>query len=590
MLKESLPFGSLPAHSARRFLPADADLNDVSLITALFERLKTAAPARASAGELERWLLDWSELDGALDEEASKRYIAMTCHTDDPDAERAYLHYIEEVEPILKPAQIELGRIFLAHPLLSRLPQDRYFVFIRELQVQVELFRQENVPLETEESKVCQRYQKLSGSLTVEFQGKEQTLVQMGKYLEEPDRALRQEAWDKVARRRLQEAPAFEEIFQQLLSLRERIAANAGFANYRDYAFRWRGRFDYTPEQCLQFHEAIERVVMPCCVKLQEKRKNRLKIDTLRPWDLTVDPQSRPALRPFAKTEELLDRTQNLFERVDPVLAGQFHLLQRQGLLDLANRKGKAPGGYQTTLSEARLPFIFMNAVGRHRDVETLLHEAGHAFHTLACRPEDFYPYRGAPLEFAEVASMAMELLGSDEWSVFYTAPDAARARRQHLEGILDFFPWMATVDAFQHWVYTHPGQTNSDRHQAWEALMKRFGGIVDWSGYEPVRAHLWHRQPHIFLNPFYYVEYGIAQLGALQIWTRAMADRAQALRDYRRALALGGSRPLPELFAAAGCRFAFDTATLQPLIEAVEKEIEHWEAAETRSLEKNVR
>ena len=569
-----LPFGQLPPYRPRRFVPAQIDLGDWPQIAPLFDRLEARAAQCRTDGELVEWLLDWSELRSALDEESARRYIAMTCHTDDAEAEKAYLHLVEHVDPELKPRQFKLAQIYVAHPLRTQLPSPRYQVFDRDTKLHVELFRPENVPLETEEAKLGQQYQKLSGSLTVPFRGEEKTFPQMGRYLEEPDRALRQEAWELVANRRLQEAEKFEENFDQMVSLREQIAANAGFKNYLEYAFRARGRFDYTPEDCRRFHDAIETEVMPLLRELQAERRRDLKLPALRPWDLAVDPLNRPALRPFEQVDQMVSATQRIFDHLDGTLAKGFKTMQDSHLLDLANRKGKAPGGYQYSLEEARLPFIFMNAVGLQRDVETILHEAGHAFHALATRTEDLQAYRSAPIEFCEVASMSMELLGNEYLEEFYAPPEAKRARRTHLEGIVGVFPWIATVDAFQHWIYSHPRHTRAERTSAWLALMDRFGGDVDWGGHESARANLWHRQLHIFIHPFYYVEYGIAQLGALQVWNNSKRNKALALQDYQKALALGGSRPLPELFAAAGCRFDFSSATVKPLIEMVRGEL----------------
>jgi oligoendopeptidase F len=569
-----LPFATLPAHKPRRFVPQEIDLGDWKNIAPLFDQLETRATACASAADLEQWLLAWSELNAAIDEESTRRYIAMTCHTDNAEAEKAFLHFIEHVDPQLKPRQFKLARTYVTNPLRAQLPKLRYQVFDRDTQVQVELFREENVPLETEEAKLGQQFQKLTGSLTVQFRGEEQTLIQMSRYLEEPDRPLRQEAWELIANRRLQEAGKFEEIFDQLVKLRAQIAQNAGFANYRDYAFRKLCRFDYTPTDCEAFHQAVEQEIMPVLRELQAERKRQLGVEPLRPWDLAADPLSRPPLRPFEQVDQMVTRTQEIFERLDPDLAAGFHRMQDLHLLDLANRKGKAPGGYQSTLSEARVPFIFMNAVGLQRDVETILHEAGHAFHALATRDEDLLAYRNAPIEFCEVASMSMELLGNEFLERFYAVPEANRARRAHLEGIMNILSWIATVDAFQHWIYTHPGHTRAERSAAWLKLMDQFAGDVDWSGYEAARANLWHRQLHIFLNPFYYIEYGIAQLGALQVWANSKRDKAQALSDYKRALALGGSRPLPELFAAAGCKFEFSRKTMAPLVALVRREI----------------
>ena len=569
-----LPFDSLPAHKPRRFVPQGIDLGDWARIAPLFDQLEARVQACATAADLEQWLLDWGELSAAIDEESAKRYIAMTCHTDNADAEKGYLHFVENVEPQLKPRQFKLAQIYVSNPLRAQLPKDRYQVFDRDTQVHVEVFRAENIPLETEEARLSQQYQKLSGSLTVQFRGEEKTLVQMGRYLEEPDQALRQEAWELVANRRLQEAEKFEEIFEQLVKLREQIARNAGYGNYRDYAFRKLGRFDYTPEDCEKFHAAVEAEVMPMVAELQAERRRQLGVETVCPWDLAVDPLNRPPLQPFDQVDQMVSRTQEVFARLDGDLAAGFQRMQELRLLDLANRKGKAPGGYQSTLAEARVPFIFMNAVGLQRDVETILHESGHAFHALATRDEDLYAYRSAPIEFCEVASMSMELLGNEFLERFYAVPEANRARRTHLEGIVNILPWIATVDAFQHWIYTHPGHTRAERSAAWLALMARFGGEVDWRGHEAVRANLWHRQLHIFIHAFYYIEYGIAQLGALQVWANSKRDKAKALNDYKRSLELGGSRPLPELFAAAGCKFEFSRQTMAPLVKLVRDEL----------------
>ncbi|MGH7940101.1 MAG: M3 family oligoendopeptidase, partial [Limisphaerales bacterium] len=463
---------------------------------------------------------------------------------------------------------------YTAHPLRKQLPAERFAVFDRDVRNHVELFRPENVSLETEDARLSQQYQKLSGSLTVNFRGEEKTLVQMGRYLEETDRALRQEAWEMVARRRLQEADNFDGLFDKQLALRGQIARNASYANYRDYAFRRLGRFDYTPEDCARFHDAVEKEIVPIARQLQAQRRRQLRVNSLRPWDLAVDPLSRPPLKPFAQTQEMISRTQRIFNRMDKELGEGFQKMQDLKLLDLDNRKGKAPGGYQSTLSESRLPFIFMNAIGLQRDVETILHEAGHAFHALATRDEDLYAYRGAPIEFCEVASMSMELLGNEFIGEFYSNDDAVRARRVHLEGVVGVFPWIATVDAFQHWIYTHPNHSREERRKAWLGLMDRFGGDVDWSGFENARANLWHRQLHIFLHPFYYIEYGIAQIGALQVWANSKRDKARALNDYKKSLALGGSRPLPELFSAAGCQFEFSARAIQPLAAVLKEEL----------------
>jgi len=569
-----LPFADLPPARRRRFVPSRIDFGVWEQIEVLFDRLEERLAECRIGAELEQWILDVGELNAAVGEEGSKRYVAMTCHTDRAEAERAHLQFLEDIAPKLKPRRFQLAELYLSHPLRKTLSPARYEVYDRATQLQVELYRPENIPLATAESKLGLRYQKLSGSLTVPFRGGERTLVEMERHLEDADRTVRREAWELIAGRRLQERETLEDLFDQLLHLREQIAANAGFDNYLGYIFRARGRFDYGPEECLRFHEAIEAEVVPLIKALQAERREKIKVAELRPWDLGVDSENRPPLRPFGEVEEMVEKTQRIFDQLDPTLAAGFRQMREMRLLDLANRKGKAPGGYQATMDEARVPFIFMNAVGVQKDVRTLLHEAGHAFHTQAVREEDILEYRHAPIEFCEVAAMSMELFGNEWLEAFYSKEDAKRARRDHLEGILMLFAWIAAVDAFQHWIYTHPGHSREERGAAWLGLMDRFGGDVDWGGYEEERKNLWHRQLHIFLIPLYYVEYGIAQLGALQVWARAKKDRAQALKAYRHGLSLGGSRPLPELFAAAGCRFDFSRETVKPLVELIRFEL----------------
>lgn len=571
---------NLPRAQPRNFVPSDIKLGDWAQVEPLFVKLETAAAWNRCAKDLEQWVMNGGELGAALDQEGAGRYIAMTCQTDDAAAEKAYLQFIEEIDPRAKPHWQKLKELFLASPCAGKLPRTRWFVFNRMMRNDVKLFRKENIPLQVEEAKLEQQYQKTCAAMTVQFQGREQTLQQMSRYLEDTDRALRRQAWELMTQRRLQDCDALETLFDKLLKLRGRVAKNAGLPTYREYAFRARGRFDYTPGDCRAFHKAVAELVVPLARELQQRRRRLMKLDALRPWDLAVDPRNREPLKPFSTAETLVKNCRRIFEKIDPALAEDYDLLARHRLLDLDSRKGKAPGGYQCTLEEARLPFIFMNAVGLQRDVETMLHEAGHAFHALAARNEPLLAYRSAPLEFCEVASMSMELLGAPHLTEFYSEADAARARRTHLEGIIGLLPWIAIVDAFQHWLYTHPGHTRAARKEAWLELLDRFGGVEDYSGFEKARAYSWHRQSHLFTSPFYYIEYGIAQLGALQLWLRAQRDVASAVHNYRRALELGGSYPLPDLFRAAKIKFDFSARTVRPLVKAVEKELRTLEEA----------
>ena len=567
-------FEKISIHTPRQFVPSNINIGNWTTLEPLFKQLEEQIKTASSAEKLELFILNWEELSAAVSEEGSKRYIAMTCQTEDKDAEKAYLDFVEKIEPEEKKCNFLLAKKLIQHPNLKELKNQRYEVFIRDTALQVELFRSENVSLETKTAKLGQQYQKTIGGLTVQFEGKEQTIIQMSRHLEEPERKHRQKAWELVANRRLEEAEKIDVYINDLAEIRNQMSENAGFPNYRDFAHQRLGRFDYSPDDCISFQEAIEEEMVPLLRELQDERLQSLGINELKPWDTATDPKGRPPLKPFEKVSDLVVRSQAIFNQVDGNLADWFQTMQDLGLLDLANRKGKAPGGYQCSLDESRLPFIFMNSVGVQRDVETLLHEAGHAFHAMASQNEPLHSYRHAPIEFCEVASMAMELLGSEFLEEFYNEEEARRARIAHLEGIVFVFPWIATVDAFQHWLYLNPNHSIEERDKAWSNLIDRFGGNVDWTNYESAKAKLWHKQLHIFLHPFYYIEYGIAQLGALQVWANSKNNSSKALADYKAALALGGSRPLPKLFEHCNIRFDLSRNTVAPMADLLRKEL----------------
>ncbi len=575
MLNTSLlGLNDLPKYQQRRFVPEGIKLTDAKEVVALYEELYKR-PIRSSQ-DLEDWILDRSELDAAVSQEGSILYIRMTCQTDDPKKANAYKEFIETVVPATKPLNDRLNHKFLKEIELYELDVKRYEVYIRNVKSEVELFVDDNVALQTQVDLLSQEYQTVSGAMTVYFEGKERTLPEMSKYLLEPNRAVREKSWRATAERRLQDKDKLEGIFDKMLGLRNTVAKNAGFANFRDYQFKAYHRFDYTPEDCKKYHRVMENLMVPLLKEIADVRRKQMGLNELRPWDTGVDPLNRPALKPFNKVEELVEKTVTVFDRTDIELGKQFREMRDLGLLDLASRKGKAPGGYQSTLPEARKPFIFMNAVGLERDVRTLLHEGGHAFHALACASDPLVDYRHAPMEFSEVASMAMELLAGDHIDVFYSPEDAKRSVREHLEDILEVLVWVANIDAFQHWIYENPKHTPEERKVAWINVHKRFGGdTVNWQGLENIREYVWHRQLHIFEVPFYYIEYGIAQLGALQLWRQAKEDPKKALENYRNGLKLGGSRPLSELYKATGINFDFSEKTIAPLVKLVKSE---WE------------
>lgn len=560
------------APSRSTFVPADLDATRWENLQPLYQALLDR-PLRCD-GCLQQLILDRSELDAAASEAHANLYINMTRHTDDEAIKSAYLAFVENVEPKLKEIGFELDKKIARSPHVSKLDQRRYGVLLRNLKANVDLFRPENIPLQTEETKLAQQYEETCGAMTVIFRGEEKTLPQMGKYTEETDRATREEAWRLVAERRYRDLEKIDGLFDHMVKLRHQIARNAGFDNYIEFAFKQKHRFDYTPADCVQFHRAAEEICVPVLRQLNRERAAELNLDSLRPWDLAVDLKGRAPLRPFERADDLINKTSRLFHEMNPLLGKMFDSLRQGDCLDLESRKGKAPGGYQYNRDRMRKPFIFMNAAGLHRDLETMIHEAGHAFHSILCESDPLVEYRHSPTEFAEVASMGMELMSIPYWKSFYNEDDAARAIRIHLEDVSRLLPWVATIDAFQHWIYTHPQHSRAERAAYWLELDRRFGPDLDWSGLEHFRETQWHRQLHPFTVPMYYIEYGIALLGALQLWLQFRRDRHKAIENYRAALSLGGSRPLPELFAAAELKFDFGPGTMRSLMDEVQGEL----------------
>ena len=560
--------------------PAITDFVPVELDAAQWENLQPLYQTLlerqlTSAAGLEQLLLDRSELDAAASEARAILYINMTCHTDDEAKKHAYLDFVEEVDPQLEKIGFEIDRKITSSPYTGEIDQSRHEVLLRDLGADVELFREENVPLKTEDTKLGQQYSEICGAMMVNFQGEEFTMPQMAKFAEQTDRKVREGAWRASVERRYQDHEKHSAIFDEMISLRDSIGRNAGFDNYRDYMFKVKHRFDYSPTDCEDFHRAAEEVCVPLLRKLNADRAEALGVETLRPWDLAVDIKGRDPLRPFENDVQLVEKTSKLFHRMNPAIGAMFDTLRDGESLDLESRKSKAPGGYQESFDRRRKQFIFMNAAGLQRDLETMVHEAGHAFHSMLCKGEPLLHYRHPPLEFCEVASMSMEMLAYPYLDEFYDAAEVARAKRDHLEGIVKVLPWIATIDAFQHWLYTHPDHSRKQRTECWLDLDERFGSAVNWEGLENFRAVMWQRQLHLFEVPFYYIEYGIAQLGAMQLWLNSKKNEKNAIEHYTRAMRLGGSRPLPELFEAAGLTFDFGPGIVSRLIEEVQQELD---------------
>lgn len=530
-----------------------------------------------SANNVRSWLKAWSDLLCLLEEAIATIYIEKSLDTTDEAKERAFLELVDNVIPRAQEADQLLKQKLLA---LDWTAPDDLTMMLRHMRNQADLFRQENIPLLAELTRLSNEYDKITGRLETDWDGEKKNLSQLSRFLQEKDRAVRRRAWRAQMALWLSVRERLNGLYAEMLTHRQQVAANTGLPDYRAYSFREHGRFDYTPDDCLTFHDAIEAVVVPAARRVYDKKRRRLGLERLRPWDVQADPSDAPPLQPYDEEQELVQRSITMFRQVDGELARYFATMAEEDLLDLDTRAGKALGGFCSTLPLRERPFIFMNGVGIHDDVQTLLHESGHAFHAFASFEQPLIWQADAPMEFCEVASMTMELLAApyltQDKGGFYTPAEAARARIEHLEGILTFLPYMAVVDAFQHWVYTHPDAAQEAKNcdQTWAALWDRFMPGVDWQGLDVERKTGWHRKLHIFTVPFYYIEYGMAQVGALQVWRNSLTDPAGALAAYRHALALGGTRPLPELFAAAGAEFRFDTTLLGELVDLIEQTI----------------
>lgn len=530
-----------------------------------------------TAETVDAWLAGWSELLELLFETKNRLYVAVTCDTQDQRIAALNQKFLDEFyEPSLAANQQLKEKL-----LESELVPAGFEIPLRNMRAESDLFRQANVPLLAEEIKLSEEYDRIVGAQTVEWEGHEVTIAQLQPVYMEQDRTRREAAWKLAAARQMQDRAVLNDLWKRLLELRKTLAVNADYASYRDYRWKQLLRFDYTPASCRRFHDAIEEVVVPEAIKLYEDRRQKLGLDSLRPWDLDVDTANRPPLRPFTGVAELREKTYGIFQRVDPKLAEYYDIMRTENLLDLPNRKGKAPGGYCIDYPQVGRPFIFMNSVGIHEDVLTLLHEGGHGFHVFESAGLPYYHQMQISSEIAEVASMTMELLSAPYLLAseggFYSDEDYRRARREHLESILRFWPYMAVVDAFQLWAYENQDAAAdpSACDQSWKDLWTRFMPGIDVSGLADWLVTGWHRKLHIFQDPFYYVEYGMAQLGAIQIWRNSLTDRPGAIAAYRQALSLGGTRSLPELFKAAGARFAFDKATLQSAVSLLLQTLE---------------
>jgi oligoendopeptidase F len=563
------------ARPVRKFLPENFNVTSWNKLQPFFQDLLDRTIDNAQ--DLKKWFLDRSELESVISEDLAWRYINMTCYTENSDYQKSYEDFVQNIQPQIAPVSDQLNKKASSSPYLSALEhQTGYDIMIRNLRKEIEIFREKNVPLYTEISTETQKYARISGAMTINYGGKELTLPQASVLLMSTDRQQREEVFRKVSERRLQDKDPLDDLFSKLISLRHQVATNADFSNFRDYMFKSLGRFDYTPQDCFDFHNAIQHEVVPMLNELSKERKQALKVDALRPWDKAVDPEGREALKPFSNGNELAEKTIEVFGKLDPFLGQCLAIMKEMGHLDLESRKGKAPGGYNYPLAEIGVPFIFMNATSTLRDMVTIMHEGGHAVHNFLTRELELNDFKSTPSEVAELASMSMELISMDHWDIFFTdEAELKRAKREHLEDIIETLPWVATIDKYQHWIYENPSHSHDDRKAAWNRIFDKFADtMTDWSGLEEAKDFLWQKQLHLYEVPFYYIEYGMAQLGAIAVWRNFRNDPVKGLAGYQNALKLGYLKSIPEIYKAANIKFDFSQSYIRELMQFVKSEL----------------
>lgn len=558
----------------RHFLPETISIQQFSDIKPYFEALANRAIETKS--DLEDWLRDKSELDAVLEEDLAWRYIRLSIDTANEELTKAYQHFVTEIQPHIAPYEDLLNKKLLAAKSLHELTGEAYDIYLRSIKTAVKLFKEENVSIQAQISEKSQEFGVISGAQTIDYNGESITMQRAATFLKNTDRSIREEVFRLMSSRREMDTDKLNDLFSDLFNKRHQVALNAGFENFRDYMFEAMGRFDYTKEDCFAFHQTIAEEIVPLVKSFQEEQLQKLGLEELRPWDTEVDPEGNMPLKPFETGDKLLSGTINMFNRIDAFFGDCLATMDQMGHLDLDSKKGKSPGGYNYPLYETGVPFIFMNAVGSHRDLVTMVHEGGHAIHSFLSRDLPLTGFKSLPSEVAELASMSMELISMDEWSEFYAEEDLKRARREQLKSVLQILPWIATIDEFQHRLYENPNHTVEERKTIWLTILEKYGtGMVNWQGFEENRATSWQRQLHLFEVPFYYIEYGIAQLGALGVWMNYKNDPKEAIENYKNALALGYTRSIPAIYETAGVRFDFSKENLAQLVAFIKQELE---------------
>lgn len=559
----------------RSYLPDNFEVKDWDSIKSYLDELKHRKTE--SKDEFIKWLKDLNELEAALQEDLGRSYIKMTCYTNNSDYRDRFNYLIAEIEPKVSPFINDLNKKIIESPFINKIEIKGFDILLRGIKNQIELYREENVPLFAKIQALQSKYGEITGSLYIEHEGQELTLPQASNYLMSEDRKTREEVFLKVAEARASVEKQLDDLFNQMLPIRQQIAENAGFDNFRDYMFRAKGRFDYSAEDCKTFHKAVKKEVVPLLDKIAADRKRRLSLDKLKPWDLKVDKFGKSPLKPFNNSEDLIEKSINLFNKIDPFFGSCLDTMKGIGHLDLESRKNKSPGGYNYPLDETGVPFIFMNATSTFRDMITLMHEGGHAIHSFLVKDYDFLPFKHPTAEVAELASMSMELLTMDHWNVFFkTEEEFLRAKEEHLEQIIETLPWVAVIDKFQHWIYENPNHNTVDRSEKWLQIFEEYhSDHIDYSGLEKHKRMIWQKQLHIFEVPFYYIEYAIAQLGAIGVWLNFREDKEDALKKYKRGLSLGYTRTIPDIYTEAGINFDFSEKHISGLVKFISEELE---------------
>jgi len=530
-----------------------------------------------SQDDLITLITHYSELISVFEEGYAWSYINMSCHTDNKDYVNRYEKFASEIEPEFSKAANVITKKIVANPEFNQLDPARFGQLSKLFKRELDMFRDKNVPLNAELAKLSSQYDQVAGGLTASIDGEDLPMPIAGTRLLSSDRQVRKNAWLAIQESRFAKKEEFDVLYSKMVKLRHQVAINTGYDNFRDYQHDNLHRFDYTPEDALQFHNAVETCVKPLALSIYKNNCIKLGLDLsdYRPWDGSGEPEGQAPLKPFDGAEQLIAKAIDIFSSINLDFGDNLKAMHKNNLFDLDSRKGKSPGGYNYPLEVTGMPFIFMNSAGTQQDVTTMMHEGGHAMHTFLCNDEPFVQYRETPMEMAETASMSMELMTSPYWDKFYNEEDHIRARREHLEGIITFFPWCATVDAMQHWVYLNPDHTVQERDNHFVNLTKRFGSYLNWDGYEQYQRNSWQRQGHIFGAPFYYIEYGIAQLGALQVYRNFVKDNESGLHGYIKGLKMGNSKPMPEVWENMGIKFDFSAETITNLMEFVKEELD---------------